>query len=105
MYYATKIKMVDEERENLLGIYQIFLEEDNNSDKSGWYTKEVIYDWLKRNSSIKVKVDIYPYHELTCVLTKNGTKYVKSNPDACGKDNLLSLPREQKSYLKDYSYE
>jgi hypothetical protein len=93
MIYASKIRMqAGKERDNqLTSIYSIYLE--GSIKTADFYTKESIYDWLKDNPSIQVKVNISPY-PLVIPEKRLNTKYVKSSPDYTGKDNLLNLPRE-----------
>lgn len=89
---ATKIKMRlgCAYSNNLLEIDQIYLE-GTNSD--GFYTKANIYDYLKSHPG-DIQVDIYPYPDLQPMISQNGERYVRSEPDYTGTDNLLKLPRE-----------
>lgn len=89
---ATKIKMKPGcgYSSNLTEIDQIYLEGCQNN---GYYYKSAIYDYLKNNPN-SIQVNIYPYPDLQPLLSQNGEKYVRSEPDYTGKDNLLSLPRE-----------
>lgn len=75
---------------NLVEIDQIYLEGCKNN---GYYSKSAVYDYLKNNHN-GIQVNIYPYPDLQPMLSQNGEKYVRSEPDYTGKDNLLSLPRE-----------
>ncbi|WP_260198703.1 DUF3892 domain-containing protein [Lacticaseibacillus paracasei] len=92
MIYASKIQMNTGKEHNneLISIKSIYLE---GLTESGFYTKESIYDWLKNNSDIEVRVKIEPYPRVQPAIWKT-TKYVKSQPDDTGLDNLLKLPRE-----------
>ena len=89
---ATKIKMKSGCRysDNLLEIDQIYLLGNNIN---GYYPKASIYDFLKTSPN-SIQVDIYPYPNLQPVLSANREKYVRSEANYTGKDNLLSLPRE-----------
>ena len=60
--------------------------------EDGLYKKSVIHDYLKKNPR-SIQVDIYPYPDLQPMLSSNGEKYVRSEPDSTGRDNLLKLPR------------
>ena len=93
MYYATKIKMRDKDKDNLLEISEIYLEDRVNSANSNWYTRENIHNWLKDNNDTGAKVDISPFPNLVHATSINGDKYVKSEPDKYQKDNLLNVPR------------
>ena len=89
---ATKIKMKSgcKYSNNLVEIDQIYLIGKNIS---GYYPKANIYDFLK-SSPNSIQVDIYPYPDLQPVISSNGEKYVRSEANYTGIDNLLSLPRE-----------
>lgn len=89
---ATKIKMKPScnSSSNLLEIDQIYLE---GCKENGYYYKSAIHDFLKNNPN-SIQVNIYPYPNLQPAVSSNGEKYVKSEPDYTGKDNLLKLPRE-----------
>ncbi|MDD3392225.1 MAG: DUF3892 domain-containing protein [Bacilli bacterium] len=58
----------------------------------GWKKKSYYYDYLNTNPS-SIAVNIYPYPKLIKQLSVNNEKYVKSEPNSNGYDNLLSLPR------------
>lgn len=89
---ATKIKMKPGcgFSNNLQEIDKIYLE---GCQEDGYYYKSAIYDFLKRNPN-SIQVNIYPYPDLQPVVSQNGEKYVRSEPNYTGKDNLLNLPRE-----------
>lgn len=88
MLYAEKIKMLKnkEKSYDLLEIDEIYV------TNLGWHKKSYYYDYLKENPS-SIAVDIYPYPKLIKQLSSNNEKYVKSEPDKYGYDNLLNLPR------------
>lgn len=88
---ATKIKMNSgcSSSNNLLEIEYIYLKGCLNE---GYYHKSIIYDFLKNSTDI-IQVDIYPYPKLQPMISQNGEKYVRSEPDYTGKDNLLNLPK------------
>ena len=88
---ATKIKMKPScgNSNNLVEIDQIYLE---GCQENGFCYKSVIYDYLKKNPN-SIEVNIYPYPKLQPAVSQNGEKYVRSEPDYTGKDNLLKLPR------------
>ncbi len=89
---AIKIKMKPGcgSSNNLQEIDKIYLE---GCKEDGYYYKSAIYDFLKRNPN-SIQVDIYPYPNLQPAVSQNGEKYVRSEPNYTGKDNLLNLPRE-----------
>lgn len=89
---AIKIKMKPGcgSSNNLQEIDKIYLE---GCKENGYYYKSAIYDFLKRNPN-SIQVNIYPYPNLQPAVSQNGEKYVRSEPNHTGKDNLLNLPRE-----------
>lgn len=89
---AIKIKMKTgcNYSNDLTEIDQIYLE---GCQEDGYYYKSAIYDFLKDNPN-SIQVNIYPYPDLQPVLSQNGEKYVRSEANYTGKDNLLALPRE-----------
>lgn len=89
MKYAEKIKMLKgkENSNDLLEIGEIFV------SSIGWKKKSYYYDYLDANPST-IAVNIYPYPKLIKQLSVNNEKYVKSQPNSNGNDNLLNLPRE-----------
>ena len=89
---ATKIKMKPGcgSSNNLQEIDKIYLEE---RQEDGYYYKSAVHDFIKSNPN-SIQVNIYPYPNLQPVVSQNGEKYVRSEPDYTGKDNLLNLPRE-----------
>lgn len=54
--------------------------------------KEALYDYLQEHPKT-IQVNIRPYPNLIPQLSKNNEKYVKSEPNGSGRDNLLCLPR------------
>lgn len=89
---ATKIKMKPGcgSSNNLQEIDKIYLE---GCQENGYYYKSAVHDFLKSNPG-SIQVNIYPYPDLQPVVSQNGEKYVRSEPNYTGKDNLLCLPRE-----------
>ena len=89
---AIKIKMKQgcNSSNNLTEIDKIYLE---RCKEDGYYYKSAIYDFLKKNPN-SIQVNIYPYPNLQPLISQNGEKYVRSEPDYTGKDNFLKLPRE-----------
>lgn len=89
---ATKIKMKPGcgSSNNLQEIDKIYLEGCQEND---YYYKSIVYDFLKNNPG-SIQVNIYPYPDLQPMISQSGEKYVRSEPDYTGRDNLLSLPRE-----------
>jgi len=89
---ATKIIMQSgKEKSNLVTeIESIYL---TGVEKEGFYTKERIYDFLKKDSKNEIKVNISPYPKLIPVLREQ-QKYVRSEANDTPNDNLLKLPRE-----------
>lgn len=89
---AIKIKMKPScnYSNNLTEIDQIYLE---GCQEDGYYYKSAIYDFLKSNPN-SIQVNIYPYPDLQPVVSQNGEKYVRSEANYTGRDNLLALPRE-----------
>lgn len=89
---ATRIKMKPScgSSNNLLEIDQIYLE---GCQENGYYYKSAVHDFLKSHPN-SIQVNIYPYPDLQPMISQNGEKYVKSEPDYTGKDNLLQLPRD-----------
>lgn len=90
---ATRIKMKQgcNNSEDLTEINEIYLE---GLSRPGYYPKSSIYDYLKNNPNANIYVDIQPYPDLQPVISINGEKYVRSEPDYTGRDNLLNLPRD-----------
>ncbi len=89
---AIKIKMKPgcNYSNNLTEIDQIYLE---GCQEDGYYYKSAIYDFLKSNPN-SIQVNIYPYPDLQPVVSQNGEKYVRSEANYTGRDNLFALPRE-----------
>ena len=92
MIYATKIRMRAGCRNShsLTEIDSIYLE---GLDKPGFYTKESIHDYLKVYPG-SIKVLLRPYPDVIPAVSIYREKYVKSEPNEYGNDNLLCLPRE-----------
>lgn len=90
--FATKIRMRPSGRfsNRLLEIDQIFV---IGCAEPGWYSKEILYGYLKENPGA-IQVAIAPYPYLIPCKSPHGEKYVKSKANAYGTDNLLQLPRE-----------
>ena len=91
MIYATKIKMRTgcRDSQKLTEIDSIYLE---GVDKPGFYTKESIHDYLKTYPGT-IKVTLRPYPDVIPAVSIYREKYVKSEPNQYGDDNLLCLPR------------
>lgn len=89
---AIRIKMKSGCRysDNLVEIDEIYLE---GCTQNGFYPKSSVHDYLKSHPN-SIQVNIYPFPDLQPMLSQNGEKYVRSEPDYTGKDNLLKLPRE-----------
>lgn len=89
---ATKIKMKQgcEYSDDVIEIDQIYLE---GCKQNGFYSKASVHDFLKKHPN-SIQVDISPYPNLQPMLSQNGEKYVRSEPNYTGKDNLLCLPKE-----------
>lgn len=90
-FIATAIKMKSGcyYSNELLEIDKIYL----SNSKNGWYSKEIIHDYLKKNpGDIVVGKNSGP-EVIPCTSSK-GEKYVKSTPNNTEKDNLLYLPRK-----------
>lgn len=60
---------------------------------NGWYKKEDIHDYIKKQSNGVIIVNIYPHPSLVAVTT-NTACYVKLELNTFGFDNLFELPRE-----------
>ena len=89
---ATKVKMKAGcgTSNNLLEIDKIYI---SGCKEPGYYTKASIYDYLQSNPKT-IQVDIYPYPNLQPILSSSNEKYVRSEPNDNGYDNLLCLPKE-----------
>ena len=88
---ATKIRMKPGcGNSNYLDeIDMIYITGCNNE---GFFPKATLHDYLKKNPR-SIEVNIYPYPDLQPMVSVNGEKYVRSEPDSTGLDNLLKLPR------------
>lgn len=86
---ATKIKMKSGcyYSEDLTEIDSVYI------DGTGFIKKDRLYDYLMQNPK-SIYVNIKPYPDLIPAVSKYDEKYVKSEPDSTGRDNLLNLPRE-----------
>lgn len=74
---------------NLQEIDQIYVDGCNNPR---FFKKEFLHDYVKANpKSIQVNIRSFPY--LVARTSKNGEKYVASEPNDTPNDNLLKLPR------------
>lgn len=58
-----------------------------------WKAKAVVHDMVKASPG-SIKVNIASYPDLVPATSKNGEKYVRSEPNDSEHDNLLKLPRE-----------
>lgn len=96
MFFATKIRMRTGCRnsQELTEIDAIYLSgtDVDGKDKSGFYTKETIHEYLKMYPGT-IKVDIRPYPNVIPAVSVYRERYVKSQPNQYGDDNLLCLPR------------
>lgn len=92
MIYATKIRMRpgSHHSQSLTEISHIYL---TGLNTAGFYDKEDIHMILQRYPGT-IQVGIPPFPNVVPAVSPNGEKYVKSSPNAYGRDNLLSLPRE-----------
>ena len=88
MKYAEKIKTTrgKENSNELLEIDEIYV------SGIGWRSKAYYYDYLTMYPN-SLAVNIYPYPKLVKQTSPNNEKFVKSEPDKYGFDNLLNLPR------------
>ena len=92
MIKVTKIRM-KQYSTNSMKLEEIKdLKLEGNLDNPGWFSKESIHDYIKKNNGV-VNVNIYPYPKLVAVTTATD-RYVRSTPNRYGFDNLLELPRE-----------
>ena len=87
----TKIKMKPAcgSSYSLLEIDQVYVTGCKNE---GFFPKANIHDYLKEHPN-SIQVGIYPYPDVKPAISQNGEKYVKSEPNSSGFDNLLNLPR------------
>lgn len=88
---ATRIKMHNgmEKSNSVLEIKEIYITGQGNEK---YFLKEEVYDFLVKNPRAIIEVNIAPYPKLVPA-TKNGQKYVRSEPNDSINDNLLKLPR------------
>ena len=88
-YYATKIKL----KYGCWGsrkpeeIDQIYIHDQ------GWFEKGQLHDFLNNYPGTAV-VNIPPYPYLIPDVSRNGEKFVRSNPDPYKHDDLMDLPKE-----------
>ena len=89
---ATRIKMKPGfyTSQNLVEIDEIYI---IGCRIPGYYKKEALYDYLKKNPNT-IQVNNYPFPDLLPEVSIRGEKYVRSRPNGTTKDNLLSLPRD-----------
>lgn len=89
---AIKIKMKPGcgSSSNLEEIDQIYIDGPQNNR---YFSKASVHDFLKENPN-SIQVNIFPFPNLQPMVSQNGEKYVRSEPDGTGRDNLLNLPRE-----------
>lgn len=88
----TKIKMRRgcEYSDDVLEIDSLYIPD---CKEPGYYSKASVHDYVKKYPD-SIYVDIKPYPFLVAVVSANGEKYVRSEPDEYKKDNLLKLPKE-----------
>lgn len=88
MIYAERIKMMrgKEHSNDLLEIDEIYV------SGIGWKPKAYYYDYLTMYPN-SIAVNIYPYPKLIKQISSSNEKFVKSEPDRYGFDNLMNLPR------------
>lgn len=91
MIKATKIKMHDgyEKSNSVLEIKEIYLV---GVKRDGFYSKESVHNFIVKNPSMDIRVDIYPYPKLIAA-TRDNKKYVRSEANLSTNDNLLKLSR------------
>lgn len=91
MIFATKIRMQAGcgNSRNLTEIASIYL---LGKDVAGFYPKESIHNYLKQYPGT-IKVGLEPFPTIIPAVSCYGEKYVKSEPNTSGLDNLLCLPR------------
>lgn len=89
---AKKIKMKSScsYSNNVREIDAIYID---GCDNPGYFKKEVLHDYINENPK-SIKVNIFPFPYLIPKTSKNGEKYVASEPNDTQNDNLLRLPRE-----------
>lgn len=88
---ATKIKMMKDKEDSykLQEIDSIYL--TGKIEKEKYYTKDSIYDALKKGIEIAVNIEPYP---LLIPIEGENENYVRSSKNDTEEDNLLKLPRE-----------
>lgn len=88
---ATKILMKTScaYSNNVQEIDKIYVDSCNNP---GFFKKELLHDYVKANPK-SIQVNIRPFPYLIAKISKNGEKYVASEPNDTPNDNLLKLPR------------
>lgn len=88
---ATKILMKTScaYSNNVQEIDQIYV---SGCDNPSYFKKELLHDYvIAHPKSIQVNISPFPY--LVAKTSKNGEKYVASEPNDTPNDNLLKLPR------------
>ena len=88
MHYVKAIRMGinNQHSGNYNEISQLYVNEH-------WLGKGCLYDYLKSNPN-SIAVNISPYPRLIPKMSKNGEKFVASEPDAVKDDNLMNLPKK-----------
>lgn len=91
MMLATKILMKAScaYSNNVQEIDQIYVDGCNNP---GFFKKELLHDYVKAHPK-SIQVNIRPFPYLVARTSKNGEKYVASEPNDTPNDNLLKLLR------------
>lgn len=86
---ATRIKMRRGHGAStqLLEIDEIYI------DGIGYHKREVVYDHLQKYPG-SITVGIAPFSAITPAMSSYDEKYVRSDTNAQGYDNLLDLPKD-----------
>lgn len=89
----TKIRMRQgcKYSQNVVEIDSVYI--SGNIYSPGYYKKEAVHDYLLKNPGT-IQSGIAPWPKVIPAISKNGEKYIKTNANKYGFDNLLSLPRE-----------
>ena len=92
MILVTKIKMRPGywASRDLTEIDSVYL---TGVKEPGFYHKEAVHDYLMEYPG-DIQVGLWPYPDVIPATSIRGEKYVKSEPNQFGYDNLLSLPKE-----------
>lgn len=64
---------------------------NESNQKSGYDTREIIYDFVKKGNIAYVKDIFGNTAKLMCAISSRGTRYVKTVADETKSDNLLKL--------------